>query len=392
MTQTNAFSQDFSRFQRRALVAGLAAGVALVIGAFLSPTEFFQGYLYGYIIWMGLTLGCLGVLILHHLVSGSWGHLIQRVAEAGARTLPVMAVLFVPILFGMHELYPWTNREVAAANHVIHAKLGYLNIPFFIARASAFFGGWITLAFVLTRWSRQQDATADSSISRRMKIFSGPAMVVFVITVTLASVDWMMSLEPEWYSTIYGMATIVGAVLTTLAFAILWVNFMSTKQPIAGMLTTRHVHHLGNLLMAFTILWAYLAFSQFLIIWSGNLPEDSMWHLRRLGTGWNVIALVLIVGHFFVPFLLLLSRKRKRLVRSLARVAAGILVMRLVDLFWLIIPAFAGAQVTLHWMELAAPVAIGGIWLVFFFRDLKGQPILPLHDARFVDGQSIYQH
>jgi hypothetical protein len=392
MTRSNEFSSEFSRFQLRSLLAGVVGAALLAVGAIVSTREFYQAYLYGYIVWMGLTLGCLGVLILHHLVSGSWGHLIQRVVEAGARTLPVMAVLFLPILFGLHELYPWTNREAVEASHVIAKKLGYLNIPFFLVRAAAFFGCWITLAFILTRWSRRQDTTGDASISRRMKIFSGPAMVLFVLSVTLASVDWMMSLEPEWYSTIYGMMTIVGAVLTTLAFAILWVSFLSSRTPVSGILTTRHVHHLGNLLMAFTILWAYLAFSQFLIIWSGNLPEDSMWYMRRLGSGWNIIALVLIVGHFFVPFLLLLSRKRKRLVKSLARVAAGILVMRLVDLFWLIIPAFSGTQVTFRWMDLAAPVAIGGIWLAFFFRDLKGQPILPLHDARFVDGQSIYQH
>jgi hypothetical protein len=225
-----------------------------------------------------------------------------------------------------------------------------------------------------------------------MKIFSGPAMVIFIVTVTLAAVDWMMSLEPEWYSTIYGMLTIIGAVLTTLAFAIIGVRFLGDRKPFSEILTTRHIHHLGNLLMAFTILWAYMAFSQFLIIWSGNLPEDNMWYLKRLGTGWTLIAVVLLVGHFFVPFVLLLSRRRKRLIRNLSYVAIGILAMRFVDIFWLIVPAFSGNQIRFHWLDVVAPLAIGGIWMTFFIRDLKSQPLLPLHDPRFVNGQSIYQH
>ena len=383
---------QFNRLQKRSLVAGAAGIAALLAGLAVSSTQFFQSYLYGYMFWMELTLGCLGILLLHHLVSGGWGHLVQRMAESGARTLPFMALLFVPILLGLYDLYPWTNHEIVEANHAVHEKSTYLNIPFFVVRVVIYFALWTGATFTLTKWSRTQDRTADPAISRRMKIFSGPALVLFVLTVTLASVDWMMSLEPEWYSTIYGMMTIVGAVLTTLAFCIIGIRLLSKYQPFADLLTTRHVHHLGNLLMAFTILWAYIAFSQFLIIWSGNLPEDNMWYLRRLGTGWNVIALVLIIGHFFVPFALLLSRRRKRKIPDLALVAAGILVMRFVDLFWLIIPAFAGNQVRIHWLDFAAPVAIGGIWMMSFIRDFKSQPLVPLHDARFVNGQSIYQH
>ena len=382
----------FNGIQQRALIAGAVAILALIIGWFISSRQFFQSYLFAYIFWMGLTLGCLGVLLLHHLVSGAWGHLIQRMTESGARTLPIMALLFIPIFFGMHELFPWTRPEVVEANHVIQKKIGFLNVPFFVARWAFYFIAWSGTAFLLTRWSRRQDANADPAFARKMKIFSGPALVIFVVTVTLASVDWMMSLEPEWYSTIYGMATIVGDVLTTLAFCIIGLWYLNKEKPFAGVLTTRHIHHLGNLLMSFVILWAYLAFSQFLIIWSGNLPEENVWYLRRLGTGWNIIALILIIGHFFVPFALLLSRRTKRAIQALTMIAAGIFVMRLIDLFWLMIPAFSGNQVPFHWMDFAAIIAIGGIWMTMFIRGLKGQPLIPLHDPRFVDGQSIYLH
>ena len=351
MNHNEELLPQFNRLQRRSLIVGGAAAFLLLVGLMISTKQFFQSYLYGYIFWMGLTLGCLGILLLHHLVSGAWGHLIQRIVEAGARTLPFMAILFVPILVGMKDLYPWTHPEMLEANHVVQSKAAYLNVPFFIARAILYFLIWSGTTLLLTKWSRVQDKTADAAITRRVKIFSGPTLALFVLTVTLASVDWMMSLEPEWYSTIYGMLTIVSAVLTTLAFAIIGVRLLGDRKPIADILSKRHVHHLGNLLMAFTILWAYMAFSQFLIIWSGNLPEDNMWHLRRLGTGWNIIALALLIGHFFVPFFLLLSRRRKRLIKDLSYVAMGILVMRFVDLFWQVMPAFSGNHVQFHWLD-----------------------------------------
>ncbi|HEV8537892.1 MAG TPA: hypothetical protein VGR15_03115 [Bacteroidota bacterium] len=392
MNSQDELLPQLNRLQARSLITGGAGVVLLVVGTLVSPRQVLQSYLYGYLFWIGLTLGCLGILLLHHLVSGAWGHLIQRITESGARTLPLMFLLFIPILIGMKDLYPWTNHELVEANHAVQKKIAYLNIPFFVVRAVIYFLFWTGVTFALTGWSRAQDKTADASITRRMKMFSGPALAIFVVTVTLASVDWMMSLEPEWYSTIYGMLMIVGAVLTTLAFAIIGIRLLSGQKVISEILTTRHIHHLGNLLMAFTILWAYMAFSQFLIIWAGNLPEDNMWHLKRLGTGWNIIALFLLIGHFFVPFFLLLSRRRKRLIKNLSYVAMGILVMRFVDLFWVIVPAFSGNTVRLHWLDLVAPIAIGGIWMMSFVRDFKGQPLLPLHDPRFVNGQSVFQH
>ncbi len=342
---------------------------------------------------MLFALGCLGVLLLHHLVSGAWGHVIQRMAESGARTLPFMALLFIPVLLGLHDLFPWSRPEVVQASHVLEKKTGYLNVSFFTLRAVVFFVFWSSVALLLSTWSRKQDQTADQSITRKIRMVAGPAMVLFVLTCTFAGVDWMMSLEPDWYSTIYGMHFIVGSVLSTLALCIIGIRLLSEYTPFSGVLTTRHYHHLGNLLFAFTILWAYMSFSQYLITWSGNLPDDNFWYTRRMDAGWQGVALFLLIGQFFVPFFLLLSRKAKRVIRSLSWIAGGVLVMRLVDLFWLVMPAFNDHSFQVHWLDAIAPVGIGGIWIGIFIWQLKGQSLLPLHDPRFNErAENIHSH
>lgn len=392
MKQNNTLLPRFDAIQRRAAYVAALGIVLLVVGAVTSRADFYQSYLYGYLLWMGLTLGCLGLLLLHHLVSGSWGHITQRYMEAAVQTLPVMAILFLPIILGMHELYPWTNHEGATTSHAVAKKLGYLNVPFFLARQALYFAFWMSIAWWLSKKSRDQDASADPTLTRTMKLVSGPSMVLFVLTVTLASVDWMMSLEPEWYSTMYGVGRIVGAALTALAFCILLVRMLGRYEPFAAILTTRHYHHLGNLMMAFTILWAYIAFSEFLIIWSGNLPEDNMWHLRRMNAEWSTLAAVLIVGHFAVPFGLLLSRERKRHIEPLARLAVFVLIMRCIDMYWLVFPAFNDHRFHFHWLAIVAPVALGGIWVWLFIAHLKPYPLVPLHDPRFYKGMIAHDH
>lgn len=381
----------FRKLEGLSTKIGAAGVVALVAGFFVWGDHFFQSYIYGYLLWLGLTLGCLGILLLHHLVSGAWGHIIQRMVESGTRNLALMGALFVPILLGLDRIYPWTDPAVVAASHAVQHKTGYLNVTFFVVRAAVFFLFWIGVAAFLRRQSAKQDAKADPKLTRSMKVFSGPMMVLFVLTATLASVDWMMSLEPEWYSTIYGMSFIVGAVLTALAFCIMVLAQVSAHKPYSEILTTRHSHHLGNLLFAFTVLWAYMAFSQYLIIWSGNLPEDNMWYLRRTETEWNIIAAALLVGHFFVPFFILLSRRAKRALQRLKYIAGLIFAMRLVDIFWLTAPAFDPASIHVHPLDIVAPVAIGGVWVALFARWLKTTPILPLNDPRFgKDGFHIH--
>jgi hypothetical protein len=381
----------FKKIEGWGMKIGGAGVLALVASYFAWGDHFYRSYLYGYLVWIMLTLGCLAIVLLHHLVSGAWGHIIQRMAESGARTLGVMALLFIPVLIGMRDLYPWTDSAAVEASHVLHEKAGYLNIVFFILRSAVYFAIWTGIAMLLRSWSMKQDANGDPSLTRRMKIFSGPAMVVFVVTATLASVDWMMSLEPEWYSTIYGMSFVVGSVLTALAVCIIVLAKVSDREPFSAILTSRHTHHLGNLLFAFTILWAYLAFSQYLIIWSGNLPEDNFWYLRRTGPGWNAVAVVLLIGHFFVPFFIMLSRRSKRKIGNLLGIAVLIFVMRFVDVYWLVAPAFDHVSISVHPLDVIAPVAIGGIWVALFMRNLKNVPILPLHDPRFgEDGFHIH--
>jgi hypothetical protein len=238
---------------------------------------------------------------------------------------------------------------------------------------------------MLNKWSFEQDRTKDPKLSRKLEVISGPGLVLLGLTITFASVDWVMSLEPHWFSTMYGLIFVVGDVLATLSFAICVISYLSDREPLAGFLKVSHYHDLGNLMLAFVMLWAYLSFSQYLIIWSGNLPEETPWYIHRTGHGWSAIAIVLILFHFALPFVLLLSRNTKRAAATLVKVAGFVLLMRLVDLFWQVAPAFYEEQLTIHWLDIAAPVAIGGIWLWFFARQLKDKPLLPLHDPNLAE-------
>jgi hypothetical protein len=341
------------------LLIWAVAGAVCAWGAFASPQQFFRSYLMAYLFWSGVALGCLAVLMLYHLVGGGWGVLIRSMLEAGTRTIPLLALLFVPVVVGMPHLYPWVNRHKGA----------YLNVPFFLARAVACFVVWGVLAYLLNRWP-----------SERLRKLSGPGLVLFVLTVTFASIDWAMSLEPDWYSTIYSALFIVGQVLSTLAFVLALLGVLASRTSLGEVLSARYLRDLGNLLLTFVVLWAYMAFSQFLIIWSGNLSEEIPWYLRRVKGGWEWVAGFVIVFHFALPFLLLLSREVKRRVTVLAGLAAALLVVRLVCVFWMVEPAFGDTTPRFHWLDWLAPVAIGGLWLGTFAWQLKRKPLLPMHD------------
>jgi hypothetical protein len=383
MAEQTQLHANLGRLQQQLLLVGtISAGVSIA-GAMFFPDQFYQSYLFGYIFWIGITLGCLGILMLHHLVSGSWGFVIQRITEAGTKTSTLMAVLFLPLLVGLTHIYHWSRPGGVMGGEIMRFKSAYLSVPGFVVRAAIYFALWIGISRLLSRWSKRQDQTADPRLTRSARLLSAPGLIAYVLTATFASIDWVMSLDPRWYSSIYGMVFVVGQALSSLALAIIAISLLARYSPFDGILTRRHFHHLGNMLLAFTMLWAYMAFSQLIIIWSGNLPDENFWYINRLGRGWKFVAAFLIVGHFFVPFLVLLSRRAKQSARSLTLIASLLLVMRVVDDYWLIVPSFHPGAVHIHWLDISVLVAIGGFWLAAFLRHLKQNSLVPLHDPRF---------
>lgn len=383
-------AQVTRRIHRRSLIIGVLGAVALLIGAFVEPAQFFRSYLLGIVFWTGMTLGCLALLMLQHLSGGQWGFLIRRPCEAAARNFPLMFVLFIPLLFGLGHLYHWANAATAAADPILRNKRMWLEPTWFIIRVFIYFFIWIAITTMLLRLSRQQDRAGDDllvrvNIRRRMQAISGPGLVIWALTVTFMAVDWVMSLDPHWASTIYGMLFMAGEALSALALMIIFLLILRAYAPLDRILEPVHFHDLGKLLLAFVMLWAYFSYSQFLIIWAGNLPEEIPWYLGRTHGGYRIVALLLILFHFALPFAMLLSRDLKRNARKLAYVASMLIIMRFVDLFWLIAPnELPGAKsLGFSWMDLAAPLGIGGLWLAAWMWNLGKQPLVPLRDPLF---------
>ncbi len=387
-------SPALAKFQSRALVIGLGGLVLSALGAFLNVDQFIRSWLIGFYFCLGLTLGSLALLMLQHLSGGQWGMVSRRIFEAASRNLPIVALFFLPILLRLPVLFEWARPE-AVDNVIIHAKAGYLNTGFFIVRAVIYFAFWMLLMVLLNRWSAEQDRGQGTTPadSVRFRTVSAPGMLFLVLTVTFASVDWIMSLDAEWFSTIFGLLTIAGWGLTAFAFTIVVLAMLQRSGAAGDVLKPRHFHDLGKLLLAFTMLWAYLSFSQFLIIWSGNLPEEIPWYVKRTTGSWGYVAIALVVGHFFLPFVLLLSQDLKKRPAMLARVAAFIIVMRLVDLIWLVEPQFRpGTAFPIHWLDITVPVGLTGIWMFMFARNLRSRALMPVNDPYFKEAFAHEAH
>jgi hypothetical protein len=385
MNGDNYFLRDWQGFQRGSLIVGMVGLLLSALGLFFDAAQFFRSYLQAFVFWNGVAVGCLGLMMLHNLSGGAWGIVIRRLLESGMRTLPFMLIFFLPLLFGMNALYEWARPEALAEDPLLQQKSAYLNVPFFILRAAVYFVLWIGAAHLLTKWSRDHDRTADPRFFQRLRILSAPGLILYALTVTFASIDWMMSLEPHWFSTIYGIHFMGGHALSAFAFAILLASRLAGEEPLAAVVRPSHFQDLGNLMLAFVMLWAYFAFSQWLIIWSGNLPEETSWYAHRTRGGWEWIALTLMVFHFFLPFLLLLLRTIKRRAQLLGIVAAAILFMRLIDIYWYTAPAFYPEDLHLHWLDVSTAVGLGGIWFFVFLWQLRGRPLLALHDPALAE-------
>jgi len=371
--------------QGRSLIIGLAFAAISLIIAFSRPEEFFRAYLLGYMAWLGVTLGSMAILMIRHLTGGGWGMVIRRILGAAMRCLPLMALLFVPIFFGLPKLYVWarpldTIADKHLREHLQDLTKTYLTVNGFVIRAVIYLAIWNLLSFLLTKWSREQDTPPARDNSNRFKAVSGPGLILYAFTISFAAIDWVMSIDPSWVSTIYGLLILIGELLSAMCFAVVVERILVNYKPMSELLRPDFVHDHGKWMLTFTMVWAYFSFSQWLIIWSGNLPEEITWYMRRLHGGWGGIGLFLALFHFVVPFVLLLSRPFKRDIRRLVWLAVWLMVMRYIDLFWIIEPNFS-QTLNLTVADVVVPVAMGGLWLAYFFRNLNSLPLLPEYDV-----------
>ncbi len=396
---------EWDRLRRIALLAG-AVGLGLcVLGAvagalvggrehspheevtfansltLIDPAQFFRSYLLAYVIWLGVGLGSMALLMVHHLTGGFWGWAIRGAIEAATRTVPFLALLFLPLLLGLDKLYPWAtwSAEEIAGSATLVQKSRYLNVPRFVVFAAIFLAAWSVLSWLLTRGAEGGPRAPAEPEPRRLRMLSAGGLVVYGLTMTFAAIDWIMSLEPMWYSTIFGPMIVTGQVLAGLAFAIAATVCLAPPAELSAALTKKQLRDLGSLLVAFVLLWAYMSFSQYLLIWSANLKEEVPWYLKRTTGGWEVVAVLLILLGFVTPFLLLLSRDVKQNPRALAAVAVLILLVHVLDRIWLLVPAYVSWQRVriYHWMDTAAFVGVGGLWVALFLTFLRRRPLLP---------------
>ncbi len=390
--------ESVGRLQQRAVGVCIAGVVACGIGYFLYGDQysdrFFHSYLVAFMFVLGLSLGSLGLLMLQHLTGGHWGIMTRRPLEAATRVLPVVAVFFLPIaIFGMKHLYgEWLNAPPTGEKALSDLQKTYLTTSGFLIRAVIYFVVWLGLVFIFNRWSREQDLNReDRALRRRMKMLAGPGIILYVFVMTFAAIDWVMSLSPHWASTIYGFLFVIGQMISSMSLMIAVLVLLSRTAPMEGLIQSRHLHDLGKLLLAFVMLWAYFGFSQLLIIWSGNLPEEISFYRTRLYGGWGVVAVLVLIFHFFAPFFFLLPRDVKRSAKLLPKIAMWLIFMRLVDLFWLTRPEFTSNAVP-GLMDLGAILALAGIWFAVFARNLKSQPLLPLGDPKLEEAIEVHEY
>jgi len=377
------------RLGKTALCIGLGALAFFIVLGLRNPVQFFQSYLFAFVFWLGLPLGCTAIRLIHNLVSGTWGFPLRRPLESATKTLPLMALLVLPILFRLPVLYSWADPGKVANDPLLQYKHAYLNVPFFIVRTAIYFSFWIFVTSRINKWSREQDVTGEAGLTQRIKSLSAPSLLIFGLTVTFAAIDWVMSLEPHWTSTIFGMIFMVSEVLAAMSLLTVTVIRLSKEKSMNGMVKPKLLNDYGNLLLVFTMLWAYLSFSQFLIIWGANLRDEIPWYVSRARGGWAAVAIMLIIFHFAVPFFLLLTRFVKRRAEMLRTVAGLLLVMSMVDIFWLITPAFNHDGPLFHLTDWLAILGIGGLWLWRYASELQGRPLLPLNDPRL---KALMQH
>jgi hypothetical protein len=383
---------DIEARRSRALVVGAAALLLCAVGFFLNRDQFFRAWLIGYMLWLGVALGSMGLMMIHHLSGGAWGMVVRRVWEASSRTLPLLTILFIPVVLGLNRLYPWTHTELMQSDEILRHKATYLNPTFFLARAAVYFIGWNLIAWRMTALSRAQDE-GDVTATRSMQKLSGGGLVFLALSITFVSVDWFMSLNPDFYSTMFGFLFLNYLGLAGLAFTIVMATYLRKTEPMSALFRPSHFADYGKLTLAFVMMWAYFQFSQYLLVYAANLQDEIPYVLTRIDGGWQYLAIFLVIFQFAVPFCLLLSRPLKRTPERLVKLAVWLLIVRVIDTFMYVTPEFSagganrwfvagehGSVFFVSWLDIVTPIAIGGLWFWMFFTQLRRRPLLPIGD------------
>ena len=364
--------------------AVLGAVACAILGA-ANPKQFFFSWLVSFLFFLSLAIGALFFVLIQYASQGGWGIVLRRIGETVFATLPVLAALFVPVLLGMRDLYSWTVPGAAEHDALLRWKAPYLNVPFFLIRAAIYFGLWSFIALMYYRGSRGQDVTGDPVVSARLRRFAGPALIVMAITASFASIDWIMSLTPHWYSTMFGVYFFAGSFVGFIAL----LSVVAVAMQRAGLLDTvinaEHLHDVGKFLFAFTAFWAYIGFSQFFLVWYANLPEETMWYKARMEGSWMQVSILLVVGHFVAPFFYLMGRSVKRRGATLALGGVWLLAMHFVDLYWQVMPTLHPEGVRVSLLDAAAFLAVGGTVVAAGSWLLRRQTLVPLRDPRLAE-------
>jgi len=382
MENTEKFYTKAQVWVKPAMISGVIGVVLSIAGAFINREQFYFSYLTAYVFWAGIVLGGLFFTMIHHISGAVWSTVLRRIMESLMVAAPVIVVLFIPLIFGIHDLYHWSHEDAVAGDALLQKKAGYLNIPFFIIRSFVYLAVWTLLALMLYRKSIAQDKAFDAGEQMKIKRISAPGIVVFALTITFAAFDWLMSLDPHWYSTIFGVYIFAGSFLSAQAFIILFGLGYRKKGILKDIITIEHYHDLGKFLFAFTIFWGYMAFSQYFLIWYANIPEETIWYQHRWGGNWKVITMVLVFGHFLIPFLGLMPRAAKRNLTYLKGMSIWILIMHFIDIYWVVMPTIHEHGFRFSWIDLATFLGIGGIVVWYSARKFNSGALVPVNDPK----------
>ena len=375
-------------WNRLPLIGAVLAVLGVVGCAVLAPgntKQFYFSWLVSFLFFMSLALGALFFVLIQYASQGGWGIVLRRIGETIFATIPPMALLFVPVIFGLHDLYEWSHASAAEHDALLRWKAPYLNTPFFLIRAGIFFVLWSAIAILYYRGSQGQDVTGDPAVSARLRRLAGPAIIILAITQTFASIDWIMSLTPHWYSTMFGVYFFAGSFVGFIALLSVVVVAMRAAGLLDTVITAEHLHDIGKFLFAFTAFWAYISFSQFFLMWYGNMPEETIWYKARMEGSWLTVSILLMAGHFGAPFFYLMGRSVKRKGATLAVRGAWLLAMHFVDLYWQVMPTLHAEGLRPSILDVAAFLAVGGCFVAVAGWLMRRQALVPVRDPRLAE-------